>query len=246
MKNIIKKICALFNVEIHKKISDSELNRNKIKRLILENKWLIEKNIKTIIDIGANEGQFAQKMRLLFPNAKIISFEPITQVYQQLNENFKNDKSFISYNFGLGEKEENITMWLNEYSPSSSILKMSDHLNHFQNAKETAKINIEIKPLDKVLNKSKIETPYLTKIDVQGFEKYVIKGGQSLIKNSLIIIIEVSFCSLFENQVLFDEIYSILKSLGYKYSGNYDQLYSPVNNKILQADAIFIKENISQ
>jgi hypothetical protein len=47
---------------------------------------------------------------------------------------------------------------------------------------------------------------------------------------------------LYEGQKLFDNIYETLTSLGFSYAGNYEQLHSPANNAVLQADAIFIKK----
>jgi hypothetical protein len=51
----------------------------------------------------------------------------------------------------------------------------------------------------------------------------------------------MSFQELYINQPLFNEIYVKLYSLGFKYCGNIEQLYSPLNNQILQADCLFIK-----
>jgi len=203
--------------------------------------WLTAYNFKTIIDIGANEGQFAHKMRKLFPDAQIISFEPLPLVYKKLTDSFIKDQKFSSYNIALGENEENAVMWLNEYSPSSSLLKMKQHIDHFNFARSQSAVNVKVVPLDQVLELSKIELPYLVKIDVQGFEEFVIKGGRNIISNATMVIAEVSFIQLYDGHLLYDGIYFLMKELGFRYAGNYLQLRSPVNNEILQADAIFLK-----
>lgn len=206
------------------------------------NKWLIDFGFETILDIGANEGQFAKRARKLFPNAIIISFEPIPTVYEQLKENFKTDFQFKAINVGLGEKQEKIKFLLNEYSPSSSILKMNHHTEHFDFAVKQNEIEIQLEQLDNFAQEIDLSKPYLVKLDVQGYEDRVIRGGINIISGAQMIISEVSFTSLYEGQVLFDQIYTTLKALGFKYTGNYEQLYSPLNNEILQADAIFIKQ----
>jgi hypothetical protein len=91
-----------------------------------------------------------------------------------------------------------------------------------------------------------LKTPLLIKIDVQGFERMVILGGIQTIKKAEVLIVEVSFQELYENQVPFDTIYSLLTGLGFTFIGNYDQLLSPKDGSILQADAIFLNQSIQR
>lgn len=56
---------------------------------LLRLRWLKEMDIKSVLDIGANEGQFASLIRILLPDATINSFEPIPQCYEKLKKNFK-------------------------------------------------------------------------------------------------------------------------------------------------------------
>ncbi|WP_276132856.1 FkbM family methyltransferase [Polluticoccus soli] len=207
-----------------------------------DNRWLLNYNFNTIIDVGANEGQFAMKMRKFFPAATIISFEPIPEVFDKLNANFAGDSRFLSYCYGLGEEEQEASFFLNEYSPSSSLLKMADHTKHFDAAVKDKEIKVKIARLDDILKKTELKAPILVKLDVQGYEDKVIGGGNNTIKCADVVISEVSFASLYQDQKLFDDIYTALSRLGFKYKGNFDQLRSPVDNSVLQADAIFIKE----
>lgn len=243
-KEKLKSFFHLLGWEIQRKSSNKEKERIELAILLKNNKWLIDYGFKTIIDIGANEGQFAQKARILFPNANIISFEPIPAVYEKLVENFKTDIFFKAFNVGLGERQEKIKFWLNEYSPSSSILQMDHHIEHFDFAVKQDQIEIQIERLDSFNQRFDLSGPYLVKIDVQGYEDRVISGGPNILRNAQMIISEVSFTSLYNRQALFDQIYTSINALGFKYAGSYEQLNSPINNAIIQADAIFIKNNL--
>ncbi len=55
------------------------------------------------------------------------------------------------------------------------------------------------------------------------------------------LIVGTSFRTLYEGQPLFDEIYGLLRQMGFKYVENWNQLLSPVDGSVLQADAIFAK-----
>jgi len=242
MKILIQKILHIFGCEL-KRWKKNQAEINKQNETILRNQWLREKKILTIIDVGANTGQFAQKARKLFPDAKIYSFEPIPSVYEKLKKEFVIDVNFEAYNTALGEENGVVSFFQNEFSDSSSCLKMKDnHKEAFPFATNESKIEVRITTLDEVINASDIKSPYLIKLDVQGFEEKVINGGKNIVENADYIIIEVSFVELYENQPLFDVIYNKLTKMRFRYIGNFEQLLSPLNGEILQADAIFKKE----
>ena len=81
----------------------------------------------------------------------------------------------------------------------------------------------------------------MVKIDVQGLEDKVIAGGEDVIAAARVLIIETSFVPLYKGGPLFHDIYAILKQRGFTYHGNFEQLVSPQDGRVLQADAIFIR-----
>lgn len=248
MKRYIQKILHSFGYELKKwranQAEIDEINRAKWEKnaYIERNKWLQQKGFQTLLDIGSNTGQFIQKIRWILPEVKIVSFEPIPSVFNQLKENFTNDPNFIAYNVGLGDKNGIEDFYLNDFSDSSSFLKMKDlHKENFPPTANESKIELQMRRLDDLIDINEIAKPYLIKLDVQGLEERVINGGRNIIANAEYIITEVSFVELYENQPLFDKIYTLLKQMDFEYMGNFDQLPSYINNEILQADAIFKK-----
>lgn len=241
-KKKISKFLKFFGYEIKKGplfISGLKVENEFFKKHL----WLQNFNFKTIIDIGANKGQFASRFRLLFPSAQIYSFEPIPSDFNILCTRFKNDRNFKGFNIGLGEVAGAFDFFQNDFSDSSSLLKMkSFHKENFPKTQNESLIKIQVETLDHLSSKElELNSQILVKIDVQGYEKMVILGGIETIKKASVLIVEVSFKELYENQVYFDSIYSLLKDLGFSYMGNYDQLISPIDGSILQADGIFIR-----
>jgi len=242
MRTFFRKILRNFGYDIVKynpKFVTGKLDKATVET---EYKWLQDWNFKTIIDIGANDGQFSEKIRTLFPAADIHAFEPLPDAFKNLKENFKNDQQFTAYNMALGEAYGRLSFHKNEYTPSSSLLPLAnEHISHFDHAVKTNLVEVDITTLDKILGDETLSKPLLVKIDVQGFEDKVIKGGLATLKQADMIICELSFRELFKGQVLFDEIYNTIVSLDFRYVGSLDQLRSPQSNAILQADGIFIK-----
>ncbi|MBN8585584.1 MAG: FkbM family methyltransferase [Ignavibacteria bacterium] len=207
--------------------------------------WFKDYKFNTILDIGANEGQFAVFANSLFQDAKIYSFEPIIKCYKVLTEINKKIPLIVPMNYALGNTNEEIEINVNQFSPSSSILKMEKkHIENFPFTAKSTKEKILIKKLDDILNEIDYNDKILVKIDVQGFEKEVILGGFDFLSNKVdLVIIETSIVKLYESEPEFEEIFSLFMKMNYKFKGVMNQLYSPVNGEILQADLIFKREH---
>lgn len=199
-------------------------------------------NIKTVLDIGANEGQYARRLRKLLPNARIYSFEPLPVPFQELTKLKARDPNFEAVNLGLSDETREVDFEINDFSPSSSMLAITKkQVEAFPETARTRKTRVSLTTLDKWACERELETPLLLKMDVQGLEDRVIRGGLKTISRAEVIISEVSFSRLYEGQPLFDDIYRQLHSLNFRCAGMVEPLYHPQTGEILQADAIFIR-----
>jgi FkbM family methyltransferase len=209
----------------------------------LNKPWFKDFNFATILDIGSNQGQFALMINAVFPEAQIYGFEPIPDCYQKLISNTTRIQKFKAFNLGLGYEQGEIEFQSNDFSGASSFLRMSNlHKDTFPYTKQTQIIKVQVERLDQVANKLMIEFPLLIKVDVQGYEIQVLKGGIETFQKAQAIIIETSHEHLYENQPLFDDIYCQLKSWGFNYKGSIDQMCSPTTGAVLQSDSIFVKD----
>ncbi|MBI3442706.1 MAG: FkbM family methyltransferase [Candidatus Sungbacteria bacterium] len=208
--------------------------------------WLKEIGIQTIVDVGANIGQFAQDIRSALPDAYIYSFEPLKDCYDDLLIAMKNDKKFKAFNVALGALSEEVTMHRNDYSASSSILDMAQsHKDLYPYTKNTHDEKIVVRRLDDMreLHPDNLKKEILIKIDTQGYEDRVIRGGIEFLKNTKVIIIETSFITLYEEQLLFAEIYKMLTLLGFVYKGSLRRKFNLKNGGNLYEDSIFVHKS---
>jgi FkbM family methyltransferase len=205
-------------------------------------KWLQELKIKTVFDVGANTGQFVNMINKILPGIKIYSFEPIKECFEILKQLENNNNNLKAFNFALGSKSGEQTIFKNEFLPSSSLLSMAEvHKNIFPYTRESEPETIFIKTLDSISDQIVFQTKVLLKVDVQGFEINVLKGAISSLNNIDVIIIETLFVELYYNQTQFDDIYSFLVKRNFSYRGNFEQIRDPKSGRILWADAIFIR-----
>jgi len=206
--------------------------------------WLQQMGVNTVLDIGANEGQFAAFISVILPDAVIHSFEPVSEPFKLLEKRFENNNNVKCYNFALGSTEGTSVIKKNEYTPSSSILEMAEeHKTAFPHTINSSEEVIKIKTLDSIYNSLLPKNKVLMKIDVQGFEKFVLEGALTTLPSVDIIICETSFTTLYKDQPLFHDVYTFLYNYGFKFHGTWEDVVNPLNGKILQTDSVFIKES---
>jgi FkbM family methyltransferase len=204
--------------------------------------WFQSRGFKTIIDLGANAGPFSFAARAFLPDAQIYAFEPLPDCYERLVKNLTPFGNFTAFQSAIGDQSGQMEMWKSEFSESSSILAMGElHKKNFPHTANTQAVPVPISRLDDYINKMDLVPPILLKIDVQGYEDKVIKGAVNTLKNIDWVMIEMSFRPLYEGQPLFDNIYRSLITSGFKFAGNMEALYSPLDGSILQSDGIFYR-----
>jgi len=202
-------------------------------------------SIKTIIDVGASTGQFAKMIEKIFPEAYIYCFEPVPEPFKKLDKwTVKKNRKVKVFNLALGDSEEEIEMFYHTgHSPSSSLLKTTEICEkYYPFTKDQQTIKVKITTLDKVIDKLNIflVPEILIKLDVQGYEEKVIRGGKLTFAKAKACIVEICLDKLYENQAEFKEITELLYDLGFKYAGNLNQNFAD-DGHVIFIDVVFVR-----
>ncbi|MEB2782421.1 FkbM family methyltransferase [Algoriphagus sp. C2-6-M1] len=238
IKKLGHKLLGVFGYRL---IKIKETNGD-LRDFLKRGKWIQEMGIRTVLDIGANNGQFAKQIRKLLPDSKIYSFEPLFREFNILNSAFENDDNFTSFNVALGLENGKKIFFKDEFSASSSFLKMEEkHIENYPHTGNIETIDVEIRTLDSFYDHLDLNVPLFIKIDVQGFENQVISGGLKIISIASLLVIEICFETFYSGQTSFKEIFNILDNMGFKYIGNFNQSYSKTNGRVLFSDCVYIK-----
>jgi FkbM family methyltransferase len=210
----------------------------------LNQPWLLNAGIGTIFDVGANIGQFATAIHELLPTAYIYAFEPLSDCFTELQTAMSGVRNFRAFNTALAEKEGDAEFYRSSWSPSSSLLLMHElHKKNFPFTAGQSREMVKVCRLDDCARELAIQDEILVKLDVQGAEDQVIRGGKELIRRAKVLIVETSIESLYENQPLFSDILRLLEDLGFRYKGALNQAFSSLDGSVLYADSIFICEH---
>lgn len=198
-------------------------------------------NFNTVIDGGANVGQFARAALETFPDARVISFEAIPEIADQLKKNVPTGNRFRIVQSALGNKNGRVKFHVNYHSHSSSVLPL--HENHkaaFPSALEKVEINVPVITLDSALKNERLLMPVLLKLDLQGYELEALKGASKTLSRVEAVLLEVSLKRMYQGEPTFNEIRKYLEKKGFRFLKALDHLKDKRGNP-LQMDALFTK-----
>lgn len=207
--------------------------------------YLLNKyDIKTIIDIGANEGQFALKLinNNNYSN-KIISFEPVSSAYQALLKNSKIKQEWIAINSAVGDIEGILPINVSLNSVSSSLRKVKSHTIEAESGTAILKTEtVPINTLDNLLKQVKWEKDIWLKIDVQGFEREVIRGANETLKIARVVQIELAVIPSYEQSPYLEEIIAELRTFGFTLYSIMSGFRNYDTGQMFEVEGFFIRE----
>ena len=191
------------------------------------------------IDIGANIGVFslvaADKVSA---TGKVFAFEPAPRTYEKLKKNIliNNMTQIEAINLGLSNEKQSLDFYVSEtgHDAWNSLVKNEEYgvVNN---------IKIPVSTLDDELRSVEKEKVKMIKIDVEGWEKFVLLGAEKFLKEySPILMVEFTEVNTFNAGYFVQEIYDLLEAWGYKWykiSGedlipDPKRLHYPYNNLI--------------
>ena len=201
--------------------------------------------IDTLLDIGANAGQYSKKMRQWGFNKRIISFEPLNDAFAVLKKYADKDEHMSVHNCALGAENVKSVINISGNSYSSSILSILP--SHVQSAPKSAYIaqqEIEVKKLDDIFNSIVPKgSRVMMKVDTQGYEKNVIDGAVESLNRITVVQLEMSIVPLYENGMLWMEMVQLMESKGFQLFSLENGHYNRNSGQLLQVDGIFVNKN---
>ena len=192
----------------------------------------------SVIDVGANKGQFAAFAMATWPEAKLYCFEPLPGPRAKLTA-VTGGKARI-FDCALGTEDGHAEMHIASRDDSSSLLPLGERQKSLYNMTETSALRVPVHRLDACLPASSLARASLLKIDVQGFELQVLKGGAELLGAVDVVYAELSLVELYSGQALANEVIALLEGHGLTLAGVYNQALGQ-GGEAVQADFLFTR-----
>lgn len=171
-----------------------------------------------ILDVGANIGRVAEAGLRTFPRSTVYCFEPVSTTFRALSRRLAPFGNRVRlYPYALSDQNAESVINLTSFHGANSIHPQALlHRRLNPHVRELATEQIQLRRLDDLAEELPARCDVM-KIDVEGHELQVLRGGEVFIRDRVdTILIEVSLMrdDSWENQSLF-EIFALLKQLGF-------------------------------
>jgi FkbM family methyltransferase len=166
--------------------------------------------LRTIVDVGANVGQWSGMLLNCVTPEKLIIIEPLPDAFAVLQKKFGNNRRVQLHNVAIGERESVETLKITRDTTGASLLQPREEMRAVigSNWTITSEVEVQMTTLDRLL----VDLPEvsLLKIDVQGYEKPVLAGAKQTLAKTKFLLIELNFMPQYDGGSWFGDVHQIL------------------------------------
>lgn len=201
--------------------------------------FITKNHINVVVDVGANEGQFASNLRQIGFSGRIVSFEPDPNSYVKLRERHGKDPEWQGHCLALGDTQVIAPFNITKDSLTNSFLPLITTSN-IQDV-----IEVQIYRLDSIIDTilAGIRSPsLLLKTDTQGFDINVLRGAKGCVDRIVGIVAELSVIPIYDNSPLFWESIREYQEVGFDIVDLF-VVNRTEDGRILEFDGLFINRN---
>jgi FkbM family methyltransferase len=199
---------------------------------------LAGRDFASVVDVGANRGQFTLFAAGLYPQARIFAFEPLPGPYAVLARIAAGRVRIQTFRAAIGPRAATASIHLLHPDDCSSLLAPSRRQTAvFPQTRPAGTLPVDIAPLHAFVGPGDLCAPALLKLDVQGFELAALEGCASLLDRFAAVYVECSFVPLYVDQPLADEVLAQLRAQGFRLTGIYNLVHDR-DGRAVQADCL--------
>jgi FkbM family methyltransferase len=201
--------------------------------------FINDRKIDVVLDVGANAGQFGQKLRGFGYRGAIVSYEPVLSAFKDLERIAEADNKWTAHNFAIGAESGELKIHISANSKFTSALRLKDNAQQFHGGIIADRVeSVPVWTLDQVA--TKCDGKILIKIDTQGFERQVIEGGSKTVARSKGVLMEVPIIALYNNSWRLSEAIEYMDGIGFVPTQIDPVNYHPMDRQALvEIDCLF-------
>lgn len=195
--------------------------------------------IRTILDVGANDGSSSLKFHAGFPEALIHAFEPVSTTFETLASNVGTIQQIRCHQLAVGESSTTASIYVTQHSTTSSLIRPESSLREEV---------VAVTTVDAFAADQRLPKIDLLKIDTEGYDLNVLRGSRGMFAREAIhfVLVEVGFHRHDSRHVLFDDVRDLLEGSGFSVYGFYDQqLEWSGENRLRYANVCFAHASVA-
>lgn len=201
---------------------------------------------RTVLYIGANEGQDLWVLRAAYPRATVHCFEPQPQVLASLRAAAAALPDVHVYDVALGATSGVTTMVRSRtHSESSSLRRPNNAMAaRFPHVSDWVDEMVPVTTLDEWATAHPLADDVVVKMDVQGFEDAVLAGGRDVFARAKLVIAELAVVPTYEGAPEWRSMFDAFTERGYIYAGEMSRVHEEETGAVIEFDAAFVQSTM--
>lgn len=199
--------------------------------------------LRTCVDGGAHAGSWTQALLDRFQPERVIAVECEPRLVGPLKARFRALPRVSVVDAALAESEGKASFHQLRHPASSSLFKpRAEVVKEFEAGSWDLVGTVDVRKVTYDQLVAGEEEISILKLDIQGGEMGALSSSQEGLRKTKCIILEVTFTSLYENNVAFAELHQLMAGKGfglYRLSSAYHR-----GGRVLFADAVYVREDI--
>src|SRR5439155_3495533 len=191
-----------------------------------------------IVDVGANEGQMATYFREHYPESQIICLEPFRNTFNICRTRFGDDRKVKCLPLALAETVGDRWLFVSSDSQLNSLLPQL-------NSEGPGSVLVQVDTLDNLCADLEITNIDLLKIDTEGVDLDVLRGGSRTLDSNKIglVLAECGFDRADKRKTFFSDLHEFLEQYDFAFLGLYNVRHA--GNRLYFCDGLFISQKYS-
>lgn len=245
LKSLAKSVVDALGYEVRKKSNGFHADPFLDQRNLLRGR-----DVRVVLDLGANVGQTAEHYLTLFPTAIVHSFEPFDDAFRALSDVARRHDRLRPHQLAVSDETGPKTFFTNANHVTNSLLPPADGARAFvadDLLGRRGSVQVQATTLGDFCAREHLDAVQVLKLDIQGGELMALRGGVDLLARHAIDLVftEVNFAPLYDGQADFVDLCRFLEGHGYTLYGLYN-LNHGTNGMLAWADAIFLSPDLRQ
>ena len=202
---------------------------------------IFKRPIRVIFDVGAHQGQTSLHFRKCFPMAEVHAFEPSPHNFRALQANLRGRNRIHPQPCALGQTQT-LALLSERKNDLCGQLVPEDKTQGGDSLTE-----VRVDTIDNYLQENKLKHIDLLKLDVEGSELDVLRGGTSTLRSKLVnfIVAECDFNAVDTQHSFFPDLLEFLTARNFLFFGLYDVIHYHEYSGIGYCNALFLSDNLS-
>jgi FkbM family methyltransferase len=200
--------------------------------------------VDCVLDVGANQGQYAKILRRGGYDGPIVSFEPVPKLFAELKSSAAGDPQWTVHQFALGRHDGRINMNVVLGGMSSALPPSSYGRRNYGRFEKVKTVEVPVRRLDSVLasvTRTAAEARLYVKFDTQGYDLVAFAGLGDRVKQVVALQSEVALLKIYEGMPSMCDAVGEYAAAGFDITGMFPVNSEPDTGRVLEFDCVMAR-----